>query len=84
MNPYVNLSIKNKVGIIDFYHPKSNSLPEDLLGQLTESIRMAGERDDIQVVILISGGDQRKTGTFRFNPADNRKIIKHLNPQKFK
>ena len=58
MNPYVNLSVENGIGIIEFFHPKSNSLPGDLLKQLTKSITTAGEREDIRVIILKSGGNR--------------------------
>jgi len=58
MNPYVNLTVENGVGTIEFFHPKSNSLPSDLLKQLTKSITMAGERKDIRVIILKSGGNR--------------------------
>jgi len=58
MNPYVNLSAENGVGTIEFFHPKSNSLPGDLLKQLTKSITMADEREDIRVIILKSGGNR--------------------------
>ena len=57
MNPYVNLTVENRVGTIEFFHPKSNSLPGDLLKQLTKSITTAGEREDIRVIILKSGGN---------------------------
>ena len=58
MKPYVNLSVKNGVGTIEFFHPKSNSLPGDLLKQLTKSITTASEREDIRVIILKSGGNR--------------------------
>ena len=58
MNQYVNLTVENGVGTIEFFHPKSNSLPGDLLKQLTKFITMAGEREDIRVIILKSGGDR--------------------------
>ena len=58
MNQYVNLTVDNGVGTIEFFHPKSNSLPSDLLKQLTKSITMAGEREDILVIILKSGGNR--------------------------
>ena len=57
MNPYVNLTVENGIGTIEFFHPKSNSLPGDLLKQLTKSITMADEREDIRVIILKSGGN---------------------------
>jgi methylglutaconyl-CoA hydratase len=58
MNPYVNLTVENGVGTIEFFHPKSNSLPSDLLKKLTKSITTAGEREDIRVIILKSGGNR--------------------------
>ena len=58
MNPYVNLTVENGVGTIEFFHPKSNSLPGDLLKKLTKSITTAGEREDIRVIILKSGGNR--------------------------
>ena len=58
MNQYVNLTVENGVGTIEFFHPKSNSLPSDLLKQLTKSITMASEREDIRVIILKSGGNR--------------------------
>ena len=58
MNSYVNLSVEKGVGIIEFYNPQGNSLPNILLKKLTESITEAGERGDIKVVILKSGGDR--------------------------
>jgi len=58
MNQYVNLTVENGVGTIEFFHPKSNSLPGDLLKQLTKFITMAGEREDIRVIILKSGGNR--------------------------
>ena len=58
MNSHVNLSVNNEVGTIEFFHPQSNSLPENLLKKLTELIIESGEREDIRVVILKSGGDR--------------------------
>ena len=57
MNQYVNLTVENGVGTIEFFHPKSNSMPGDLLKKLTKSITTAGEREDIRVIILKSGGN---------------------------
>ena len=58
MNPYVNLSVKNGVSTIEFFHPQSNALPGDLLKQLTESIIKSSEREDIRVIILRSAGNR--------------------------
>lgn len=56
--PYVKLNIENKIGIIEFFHPAHNSLPGEILSKLASTITEAGENDDIQVVILKSGGDR--------------------------
>ena len=58
MNAYVKLEIENGIGIIEFYHPQSNSLPSDILNELAETIRVAGLNDEIRVVILKSGGER--------------------------
>ena len=58
MNPHVNLSVQNEVGTIEFFHPQSNSLPGNLLKKLTEFIIESGDREDIRVVILKSGGNR--------------------------
>ena len=58
MNEYVKLDIENKVGIIEFFHPQSNSLPSHILSELAETITLAGSNDAIQVLILRSGGNK--------------------------
>jgi len=58
MNPYVKLEIKDGIGIIEFFHPQSNSLPGEILQKLAETITEAGNNDGIQVVILKSAGDR--------------------------
>ena len=46
------------VGTITFFHPASNSLPGAILRQLAEHITEAGERQDIRVLVMRSGGDR--------------------------
>ena len=46
------------VGTITFFHPASNSLPGAILRQLAEHITEAGERQDIRVIVMRSGGDR--------------------------
>ena len=58
MEPYVNLNIENSIGTIEFFHPQSNSLPSSLLQKLADTIKSAGENDNIKVVILKSAGDR--------------------------
>ena len=50
--------IKNGIGVIEFDHPKSNSLPGKVLKKLAESIKDAGNNKDINVIILKSKGDR--------------------------
>ncbi len=56
-NGSVNLSINNNIGTIEFYHPKGNSLPGAILRELAQTIRDAGENDDIRVLVIQSRGD---------------------------
>ncbi len=56
--PYVRQTIENGVGTIEFFHPAHNSLPGELLAQLTQTISEAGTNDQIQVIVLKSGGDR--------------------------
>ncbi|GAB1371957.1 enoyl-CoA hydratase/isomerase family protein [Candidatus Kapaibacterium sp.] len=57
-NGYVNLEITNNVGIITFFHPKSNSLPGEILSQLAETIKQADSNDGIRVIVLKSDGEK--------------------------
>jgi methylglutaconyl-CoA hydratase len=56
-NGAVNLTIKNNIGTIEFFHPKGNSLPGKLLRELAQTINDAGTNDDIRVVVIKSRGD---------------------------
>ena len=48
----------NGIATISFYHPAQNSLPANLLQQLTQSIDEVGTRADVRVIILKSDGDR--------------------------
>lgn len=56
--PYVKLKNKNGVGYIEFFHPAHNSLPGNLLSELTRTINSAGDDNNIKVIVLKSGGDR--------------------------
>lgn len=43
---------------IEFFHPKHNSLPSDVLSELAETITTAGQDDSVNVIILRSGGER--------------------------
>jgi len=57
-NGGVELSINNGIGTIEFYHPASNSLPGAVLKKLADTIKEAGEDDQIKVIVLKSFGDR--------------------------
>lgn len=57
-DPYVKLDIVNEVGYIEFFHPAHNSLPGDVLAELTQTITEAGTNEAIKVIVLKSGGDR--------------------------
>lgn len=58
MEPYVKQHTKNGIGIIEFFHPTHNSLPSHLLSELARAITIAGEDENVKVIILQSGGDR--------------------------
>ncbi|MCI5057474.1 MAG: enoyl-CoA hydratase/isomerase family protein [Flavobacteriales bacterium] len=55
---YVDLTIDGGIGVIEFFHPLSNSLPSKLLNKLAESITEAGQITNIKVIVLRSGGER--------------------------
>ncbi len=57
-NGYVNSEVENGIRTITFFHPKSNSLPGNLLRKLAEEIEEAGRDSETNVVILKSDGDR--------------------------
>ena len=58
MDPYVNMQIVNSIAKIEFYHPKSNSLPSEVLSNLALAITKAGENKKVKTIILTSAGDR--------------------------
>lgn len=56
---YVKTDIQNE-GIvrITFFHPQSNSLPGEILRELAYQIEMAGQKEDVKVIIIQSVGDK--------------------------
>lgn len=55
-NGYVNSHTEHGITTIEFFHPKSNSLPIKILDELTQEIHYAGNHDT-KVVILKSAGE---------------------------
>ena len=55
---YVNSSIENGIGTIEFFHPASNSLPGAILNQLAETITEVGNNSEAKVIIVRSAGEK--------------------------
>lgn len=53
---WVKHEIAEKIATITFYHPKSNSLPSNVLSKLAQTISDCGRRDDVNVILLKSEG----------------------------
>ncbi len=59
MEAYVTSTlVKEGLLEIEFFHPKHNSLPSDILGKLANEIEAAGKNKDVNLIILKSGGDR--------------------------
>jgi len=58
MQGKVTTSIKNRIGTVSFYHPKSNSLPSVLVGELAETITKLGNDPNVNVIVLSSEGEK--------------------------
>lgn len=58
MEAHVKLDVEDGIGTIEFYHTQSNSLPANILHQLSSTIDKAGKDDDIKVIILKSSGNR--------------------------
>lgn len=58
-NGYVT-STTNQPGIttITFYHPAQNSLPSNLLTELANALKQAGNDNNTHIIVLKSGGDR--------------------------
>jgi methylglutaconyl-CoA hydratase len=55
---YVSLRVEDAVATVEFFHPDQNSLPGEILSKLAQTISEAGNRTDVAVIILRSGGDR--------------------------
>jgi methylglutaconyl-CoA hydratase len=55
---FVKLEIENKIATITFYHPKSNSLPSNLLIDMKEYFDNLSLNQDVNVIILQSEGEK--------------------------
>ncbi|HIG33007.1 MAG TPA: enoyl-CoA hydratase/isomerase family protein [Flavobacteriales bacterium] len=58
MEAYVKLDVENGIGTIEFFHTQSNSLPANILDELSSTITKAGKDQNIKVIILKSSGER--------------------------
>ena len=63
----ITISIRNKVAILAFFHPASNSLPSDLLIRLNKAIVELGKNDEVSIIQLQSEGDKTFCAGASFN-----------------
>jgi len=56
-NGEITTNITDNIGTIEFYHPKGNSLPGQMLRELASTIREMGEKSYVHVIVLKSRGD---------------------------
>ncbi len=54
----ITITKKNKIATIEFYHPKSNSLPSYMLKEMKENFEKFSVDPEINVIILRSRGDK--------------------------
>lgn len=57
MEGYVKVELHQGVKTIEFFHPRSNSLPGKLLHELAVAITHAGEDPDARLIVLRSAGE---------------------------
>ncbi len=55
---YVKSRISEGIAKIEFYHPKGNSLPGNLLDNLAETIHFVSKKVEVKVIVLQSGGER--------------------------
>ncbi|MCC5918351.1 MAG: enoyl-CoA hydratase/isomerase family protein [Cryomorphaceae bacterium] len=55
---YVNLTVDNHIGTIEFFHPASNSLPGEILRKFAETITAADQNPDVRVILVRSAGER--------------------------
>jgi methylglutaconyl-CoA hydratase len=58
MEAYVRLDIKDGLAVIEFFHPKGNSMPGEQLQKLATAISEAGNDPGVKLILLRSGGEK--------------------------
>ena len=57
-NGFVNQELKNNISEITFGHPKSNSLPGEILELLAQTILNEGAKEEVKAIVLKSEGEK--------------------------
>lgn len=57
-NGFVNQELKNNISEITFGHPKSNSLPGEILELLAQTILNEGAKQEVKAILLKSEGEK--------------------------
>lgn len=57
-NGFVNQELKNNISEITFGHPKSNSLPREILELLAQTILNEGSKEEVKAILLKSEGEK--------------------------
>lgn len=57
-NGFVNQELKNNISEITFGHPKSNSLPREILELLAQNILNEGAKEEVKAILLKSEGEK--------------------------
>ena len=57
-NGFVNQELKNNISEITFGHPKSNSLPGEILELLAQTILNEGAKEEVKAILLKSDGEK--------------------------
>ena len=57
-NGFVNQELKNNISEITFGHPKSNSLPGEILELLAQTILDEGAKEEVKAILLKSKGEK--------------------------
>lgn len=55
---HVHTRVENGVATVSFFHPKSNSLPGQLLADIADAVTSCGKNEQAKVVVLKSEGER--------------------------
>ena len=66
-NGYVKSEVHNHISSIEFYHPRGNSLPSNIIADLVHEIGAAAHNKDVYVILLRSAGTSAFCGGASFD-----------------